>query len=103
MAGTLGARIQKLLDERGLTRKQFSELTGITEAALSRYVTNQREPKALTLSIIARSLGVSMDDLLGVPCQSTNALDDAVRLVARSAQEMTPEQKRQLIEALANY
>ena len=103
MGNTLGVRIQEELNRKGYTRKQFSDLTGITEAALSRYITDQREPKALTLSIIAKNLDVSMDDLLGVPSRDTEDIDGAVRLVARSTDRMTSDQKRMLIEALMKY
>lgn len=103
MGDTLGARIQRLLDEKGITRREFSAMTGLTEAAISRYVTGQREPKSVTLSIIANALGVSMDELLGTHCEDPARLDDAVRLVARNANEITPEQKKRLIDALLDY
>ena len=103
MDKVLGVRIQELLSERGYSRKQFSELTGITEAALCRYINGQREPKAITLSVIANALNVSIDQLLGTPCSSIETLNDAVDLVARSSKEISPEQKEKLIRALVNY
>jgi transcriptional regulator with XRE-family HTH domain len=99
----LGERIKYLLNERQMTRKEFSCLTGITEAALSRYITGQREPKALTLSVIAHALNVSVDELLGTPCSDPSVVEDAVDLVARSATQITAEQKRKLLDALINY
>lgn len=103
MGDTLGTRIQRLLDEKGITRREFSAMTGLTEAAISRYITGQREPKSVTLSIIANALGVSMDELLGTRCEDPTRLDDAVRLVARNANEITPEQKKRLVDALLTY
>lgn len=99
----MGTRIQRLLDEKGITRREFSAMTGLTEAAISRYITGQREPKSVTLSIIANALGVSMDELLGTRCEDPTLLDDAVRLVARNANEITPEQKKRLVDALLTY
>lgn len=99
----LGLRIQRLLDEKSITRKEFSEMTGLTEAAISRYITGKREPKSITLSIIANALGVSMDQLLGTPADNPQQLECAIDLVARSANEISPEQKRRLIDALINY
>lgn len=98
----LGLEIQRLLNEKGISRKEFSEMTGLTEAAISRYITGQREPKSVTLSIIANALGVSMDQLLGTPSDNPEELEGAIDLVARSANEITPEQKRRLIDALLN-
>ena len=103
MESGLGRKIQELLDEKHLSRKEFSDRTGITEAALSRYITGQREPKSVTLSIIARELEVSMDELLGTPCDNAGKLEDAIRLVARSASNISPEEKKRLIDALIGY
>lgn len=96
----LGRRIQELLDQKGISRKEFAAMTGLTEAAISRYVTGKREPRAVTLSLIANALGVSMDDLLGTPCDNPEKLDHAVRMVARSVDGISDEQKRLLVDAL---
>ena len=99
----LGRKIQSLLDEQGISRKEFSAMTGLTEAAISRYCTGVREPKSMTLATIANALGVSVDELLGTPCDDPHALDGAIRLVARSANEIPAEKKRELINALLDF
>ncbi|RKL63075.1 XRE family transcriptional regulator [Thermoanaerobacteraceae bacterium SP2] len=48
-----------------MTQKQLAELIGTTEASLSRYENNLREPKAEIISKLAKTLGVSTDYLLG--------------------------------------
>lgn len=103
MNETLGRNIQRLLAEKGLSRKEFADMTGLTEAAISRYITGKREPKAITLSAIANVLGVSVDELLGTPCENPSDLDDAVALVARSADGLTAEQRKRLIDAIIKY
>lgn len=99
----LGGKIQSLLDEQGISRKEFSAMTGLTEAAISRYCTGAREPKSVTLAVIANALGVSVDELLGTPCEDPETLDGAIRLVARSANEIPAEKKRELINALLDF
>lgn len=99
----LGSRIQSLLDEKGISRKEFSAMTGLTEAAISRYCTGSREPKSITLATIANALGVSVDELLGTPCEDFDTLDGAMRLVARSAKEIPMDKKRELIAALLEF
>ena len=99
----LGKKIQSLLDEQGISRKEFSAMTGLTEAAISRYCTGAREPKSVTLATIANALGVSVDELLGTPCDNSDTLDGAIRLVARSASEIPAEKKRALINALLDF
>lgn len=99
----LGNKIQELLDEKNISRKQFSEMTGLTESAISRYCTGTREPKSITLAVIAKSLNVSMDELLGTPCENAEELEGAIRLVARSANEIPPDKKKELINALIEF
>ena len=99
----LGRKLQSLLAEKSISQKEFAAMTGLTEAAISRYCSGAREPRSITLATMANALGVSVDELLGTPCEDPNALDDAVRLVARSANQMSPEKKRELINALLEF
>ena len=99
----LGQRIQRMLDEQGISRKEFAAMTGLTEAAISRYCMGTREPKSVTLAAIANALGVSVDELLGTPCDDPETLDGAMRLVARSANAIPAEKKRELINALLDF
>lgn len=99
----LGRKIQSLLDERGISRKEFAAMTGLTEAAISRYCTGAREPKSITLATIANALGVSVDELLGTPCDNPESLASAMRLVARSAKNISVEDKRKLINSLIEF
>lgn len=102
-ATELGARIQTMLNERGISQKEFSAMTGLTEAAISRYCTGAREPKSLALGTMANALGVSVNELLGTPCEDPTTLNDAIRLVARSANEIPAEKKKELIKMLLDF
>ena len=96
----VGGNIQMLLKQRGMTRRELAERTGLTEVAIGRYINGEREPKAVTLSAIAVELGVSMDELMGTEAGSKNELESAMRLVARNAGDLTSEEKAFLISAL---
>ena len=96
----VGSNIQMILKQRGMTRRELAERTGLTEVAIGRYINGEREPKAVTLSAIAMELGVSMDELMGIETNSNNELESAMRLVARNAGDLTPEEKTFLISAL---
>lgn len=100
MAVELGERIQSLLDARKMSRKELAEASGLTEAAISRYITGTRTPKSISLSAIAKALDVTSDELLGNVSDTKNEVDDAIRLVARNADHITKEQKMYLINAL---
>lgn len=98
-----GTRLQSLLNDRGISRKEFAAMTGLTEASISRYCTGAREPKSITLGAMAAALGVSVDELLGTPCNDPDTLEAAVQLVARSAKDIPAEKKRALINALIEF
>lgn len=104
MEETLGGRIQRMLDERGISRKEFAVMTGLTEAAISRYVTGQREPRAVTLAVIANALGVTSDELLGIERDRDEMeLGQAVLKVARNANAIPQDEKNRLIQALLGF
>ena len=100
MENRLGRKIEDLMRAQGFSQKQLSSRVGITEAALSRYINDQREPKAIILSAIAEELGVTMEDLLGVPSRDLDEVEGAVRLLSRSAEAITADQRKRLIKAL---
>ena len=63
---TLGDRLRKAREQRGLTQKQVSESLGLHQAALSLYECDRREPLASRLGELAKCLGVSSNNLLGL-------------------------------------
>lgn len=56
----------KLRDERGLTDYQVCKETGIPTSAMSGWKTGKFTPKVDKMVKIAKLLGVSMDELLGL-------------------------------------
>lgn len=97
---TVGERIQLLLEAKCMTRKQLADASGLTEAAISRYINGTRSPKSICLSAIAKALDVTSDELLGNVSNSEDEVDEAIRLVARHAGSISNAQKKFLINAL---
>ncbi|MDF2545795.1 MAG: transcriptional regulator [Anaerosolibacter sp.] len=62
---SIGNRILKLRKELNMTQKELADKAGTTEATLSRYESDLREPKADIIVKIAAALGTSTDYLLG--------------------------------------
>lgn len=62
---SIGERILKLRKDLNLNQKELADKVGITEASLSRYENNLREPKAEIIAKISEVLGCSTDYLLG--------------------------------------
>lgn len=99
MSTLVGRRLSALLDERGMSQKELAAKTGLTPAAISRYVNGMREPRPITIAAIAKALGVKPEDITGTP--EDRETDEAIRLIARNAHALTESQRAELIKALA--
>ena len=62
---TFAERLRCLRTERELTRKAFSELTGVSDSSINMYERGEREPSLETLEIFADFFNVDMDYLMG--------------------------------------
>ena len=60
----LGDNIKRLMKENGYTQKQLAMRSQCAEAAISRYIRNEREPRIKILKNLAIALGVTVDELL---------------------------------------
>ena len=96
---TLGDKISELLKESGMTQRELASKIGSTEMTVSRYVRNERQPKAEILSKIAEALNTTTDYLLGRDLVNDDESEflKIHRLIARNASKMTPEKKNELI------
>ena len=99
MSIEFGRRLANLLERDRLTQRDLAAMTNLTEAAVSRYVSGAREPRAVTVAKIAKALDVTPQELLGTV--TNDEVDGAVRLSARNASFLTEEQRAELIAALA--
>ena len=62
----IGARVQRLRQERGFTQEVLAEAMGVEPTTVSRFETGARAMSLSTLALIARQLDVSLGDLLDV-------------------------------------
>ena len=82
-------------------QKQFAEKAGITEAALSYYIKGTRVPRSTVLGKMASILGTTADYLLsGNENSCVDEFGQVRRLIARNANQMSMEQKKELIDLL---
>lgn len=99
MEETFAMRLQKLIKKSGYTQKQVAELVGVTEAAFSRYMNSERIPKTAILANIATCLQTTSQYLL----TGKDPFSDFAELkgfVARSAENITAEERTDLIKLL---
>jgi transcriptional regulator with XRE-family HTH domain len=87
-------RLATLLEQRGVTQLELAARVGVTRAAMSRYVSGDREPRFVTLVRIAEALDVHVDDLIG----TGDPVETALRVVARTS--LTQEQKARFRRAI---
>lgn len=99
MKDTLGGRIQSLLQRRNISQRELAETVGLTEAALSRYISNSRQPKPDMIANIATALHTTSDYLLGIENEEFS-YPRVRRLIARNASKMSEKEKKELIDAL---
>ena len=103
--GSMAKRIEALLAERRMSQTELARAANLTSAAISRYLSGERQPKGPILLSVANALGTSADYLLGKtpnphPASKDTDLDQAVRLIARNARTMTAEEKERIAEIL---
>jgi transcriptional regulator with XRE-family HTH domain len=66
----LGRRVRDLRTEQGLTQVQFAELLGISQQLVALYERGQHRMPMDLLPEVARLLGVSVEEVLGLSPQS---------------------------------
>lgn len=99
---TIGNKMKELMKRQNISQKGLSIRLNTTEATISRYINNQREPNAETLSNIATALNTTVDFLLDnsiaedVNCEFGNLKV----FVARNATNLTQDQKLEIINIL---
>ena len=101
MNNVFGERVIAILKKNNMTQRELSIKLGIDECVLSRYLSGERKPKIETVAEIAAILKTTSDYLIG-----SESSDEAFyfpkvkRMLARNAQNMTLEEKKELIDAL---
>lgn len=61
----IGRRIRPILKKKGMSQRKLSEIVGVTETMISRWISGSSVPKANHIVYLADALGVSADYILG--------------------------------------
>ena len=92
-------RIMELLKESHYTQKELAAAVGVTEAAMSRYLSGEREPRIDVVRNLATALHTTTDYIISGR-EPEEDFDKIYRLVARGRKEMTDIQKMRLVKEL---
>ena len=95
----IGDRISRLLKESGYTQKELALMCGVTEAAMCRYIKNEREPRIEVVANMATALNTTVDYLISGK-EDVSDFADIYHLVARSTISMSDAEKLELIQLL---
>jgi transcriptional regulator with XRE-family HTH domain len=99
-----GKNIKKELENKQMSQKQLCQMTGISESAMSKYLSGTKEPRSDILSKIARALDVSIYQLLGIQEKEGTTFDICkTALLARSGSELSNEEKKELIDLIFGH
>lgn len=58
-------RLNRIVDAAGLTQKQLADKTGLSQGAISQYLSCDRTPGAIELHFLCAGLEMSADYVLG--------------------------------------
>lgn len=100
MKKEIGNRISYLLNKNGISQKELADRINVSESVVSRYISGEREPKANMVANLATALRTTSDYLLGIEEDDNFSQPRIKRMIARNADNMTAEEKRELINAL---
>lgn len=84
--------LRELRDKKGVSQDIVSEACGMTRVTLARYETGARIPKAENIARLAAYYGVTSDYILGRDQEEPAQDNVEIRVLARGAKQLTPEQ-----------
>ena len=90
-------KILDLMEQRNISQKQLSKMSGISESSLSRYLHSDKRPRLDVVVNVAKALHVETNYLLDEEEQSVSAYNTISTAVARYGSELTAEEKNKLI------
>ncbi len=90
-------KVRFLMDEKNISQKKLSELSGITESSVCRYLKGDRTPRIDIVVNFAKALDVEVDYLLDE--KPLNPYESVKQAIARHGNALTVEEQ----EELANF
>lgn len=79
----LGNRLQKMMDQRGMTPYSLAVAAGLHPTALYKIVSGERHPSLETASKVAHALGMTTSELIGESRPIDPPVDEMARLAAQ--------------------
>ena len=91
-------KVKRLMETKGINQKQLSQLSGITEASVSRYLKGERTARMDIIINFAKALNVTTEYLLNEDEEtSLQPYTEIATAIARNGNSLTAEEKNKLI------
>ncbi len=90
-------KVLALMKERDISQKELSQLSGITESSVSRYLHSEKRPRMDIVVNFAKALHVETSYLLDEEENSESSFNYIATAVARKGNNLTAEEKNRLI------
>ena len=91
---TLGRRIARMRLSHGMTQERLANIANVSAQAVSKWENDQSYPDILLLPVLAKTFGVTIDELLGVeevaPEQAAVLTEQAWEVRAGPSRENSP-------------
>ncbi len=93
-------KVLEIMKERNISQKQLSQLSGINESSISRYLHSGQKPRMDVVVNISKALQVDTEYLLEEDDKIESAFNTISTAIARKGGELSAEEKNQLIALL---
>ena len=91
-------KVKQLMKNQGINQKKLSQLSGITEASISRYLKGERAARLDIIINFAKALNVTTEYLLNDDEETDlKPYQEIATAIARNGHVLTAEEKNQLI------
>jgi transcriptional regulator with XRE-family HTH domain len=102
---SVGERIAKLRVERGYSQRDLAKETGISHRMIAYYEKQAQHPPTHVMPVLAKALGVSIDQLFGLEKIKSDNKNKDMRLWRRFSQieKLDAKEKRQVIQLLDTF
>lgn len=102
---SIGYRLARLRNERGYSQRDLARETGISHRMIAYYEKQAQYPPTHVLPILAKALGVSLDQLFGMNKIKKDESNKDMRLWRRFSQieKLDVKEKRKIIQLLDTF
>lgn len=101
-AQTFARRLKFARQRQKLTQAQLADRSGLTAAAISQIESSDRMPAFRTIVALARALGTTPNDLMGLEEERLDPSLEELRGLFRDLKDMSPEDIDK-VKAFASY